>query len=265
MILLAFIIVGVFFGVYGDDERSAGLRSSVFLEQPERVTVYESDNATFRCSVVNSSFSIFWLVNGFSATFTVFRERGFSVKEDPDTHTISRLEVVGHASNNNTNISCAADQIHSDPELSWIVSEVALLIVQDRVTLQSAVEESMHLIVSTETELVVAKTTSSLQTKVIRTSTVPSKSGTPDNTPDLKLLPGQASTKHDQKNMVLFWYIGGVMGLIVLLSLTFLVILIVSRKLMRKGIPLVIVFTTTVLLSFLIILNKTFGSKCKLF
>ena len=54
------------------------------------------------------------------------------------------------------------------------------------------------------------------------------------------------------------------MGLIVLLSLTFLVILIVSRKLMRKGIPLLIVFTTTVLLSFFIILNKTFGSKCKL-
>ena len=61
----------------------------------------------------------------------------------------------------------------------------------DKRTLQSAVEESMHLIVSTETELVVAKTTSSLQTKVIRTSAVPSASGTPDNTPDLKLLPGQ--------------------------------------------------------------------------
>ena len=159
MILLAFIIVGVFFGVYGDDERSAGrektmdwkgkklmhhnlsgVRSSVFLEQPERVTVYESDNATFRCSVVNSSFSIFWLVNGFSATFTVFRERGFSVKEDPDTHTISRLEVVGHAYNNNTNISCAADQIHSDPELSWIVSEVALLIVQGKLMTHHAKE-----------------------------------------------------------------------------------------------------------------------------
>ena len=103
----------------------------MFLEQPESTTVYESDTATFRCSVVNSSFSIFWLVNNSDAAFTVNIERGFSIVEDPDTHTMSRLEVAGHMFNNNTEIHCAAFQNHDDPLLTtWIESEVVLLIVK---------------------------------------------------------------------------------------------------------------------------------------
>ena len=109
---------------------TVGLASSVFQEQPERTTVYESYTATFRCSVVNSSFSIFWLVNNSDAAFTVNRERGFSIVEDSKTHTISRLEVAGLVFNNNTEIHCAAFQEHDDPLLTWIESDKALLVVE---------------------------------------------------------------------------------------------------------------------------------------
>ena len=104
--------------------------SGVFVDQPERTTVNQFETATFRCSVVNSSFSIFWLVNNSDAAFTVFRERGFSIKEDPNTHTKSQLKVAGIMNNNNTQVYCAALQEHRDPQLTWIESQTALLVVQ---------------------------------------------------------------------------------------------------------------------------------------
>ncbi|CAI8013401.1 hypothetical protein GBAR_LOCUS8502 [Geodia barretti] len=105
-------------------------RKGVFVDQPERTTVNQFETATFRCSVVNSSFSIFWLVNNSDAAFTVFRERGFSIKEDPNTHTKSQLKVAGIMNNNNTQVYCAALQEHRDPQLTWIESQTALLVVQ---------------------------------------------------------------------------------------------------------------------------------------
>ncbi|CAI8013398.1 hypothetical protein GBAR_LOCUS8502 [Geodia barretti] len=125
-LLLLFISVGGFTRTFGDGEKAAG----VFVDQPERTTVNQFETATFRCSVVNSSFSIFWLVNNSDAAFTVFRERGFSIKEDPNTHTKSQLKVAGIMNNNNTQVYCAALQEHRDPQLTWIESQTALLVVQ---------------------------------------------------------------------------------------------------------------------------------------
>ncbi|CAI8021817.1 hypothetical protein GBAR_LOCUS12872 [Geodia barretti] len=127
VLLLLLISVGGFTGTFGDGERTSGF----FVEQPERTTVNQFETATFRCSVVNSSFSIFWLVNNSDAAFTKFREKGFSIKEDPNTHTRSQLKVAGIMNNNNTQVHCAALQEHRDPQLTWIESQTALLVVQD--------------------------------------------------------------------------------------------------------------------------------------
>ena len=113
-----------------DSSTFVALRSEVFLEQPQNTTVTESYPATFNCSVVNSSFIILWRVNNSDATYTMFRERGVFVTNDPNDYTRSRLDIVGYTYNNNTRLFCGALQEHSNPQLAWIKSEVALLIIQ---------------------------------------------------------------------------------------------------------------------------------------
>jgi hypothetical protein len=99
----------------------------VFLEEPQNTTVQESETAIFRCSVVN--LSTVWLVNGSDAGYTVFQMRGVIIVPEPNDHTRSQLKVAGHVYNNNTQVRCVAVQEY--PELIWINSKTALLIVQE--------------------------------------------------------------------------------------------------------------------------------------
>lgn len=108
-----------------------GLHSEVFLEQPQNATVNEADNATFRCAVVNSTFSILWRVNNSDAGYTRFREKGVVIIPDTNDYTRSELKVAGRPYNNNTLVQCGALRNYIDPVLSnWIKSDKALLIVQ---------------------------------------------------------------------------------------------------------------------------------------
>ena len=112
--------------IMNDDVLALG--SELFLEQPQNVTVEESETAIFRCSVINSTFSLIWLVNGSDAGYTVFRERGVVIVPDYDDYTRSQLHVAGHLYNNNTKVHCAA--LTDEPPLTWTNSEIVLLIVQ---------------------------------------------------------------------------------------------------------------------------------------
>ena len=90
-------------------------------------TVNESETATFRCSVENSSFVVLWYVNGSSAAYTRYRERGVRIVVENEGNTRSRLEVEGRAVNNNTLVHCIALLI--SPPLSF-ESNTAWLVVR---------------------------------------------------------------------------------------------------------------------------------------
>ena len=123
-----------YYGVVTADSRHfyvLALRTEVFLEQPQDVTIRESETASFRCYVVNITFSIFWLVNNSDAGYTTFRERGVRVTSlDPMNDTRSLMEIDGNLFNNNTHVHCAAVRDNIDPELAWIESNIALLTVE---------------------------------------------------------------------------------------------------------------------------------------
>jgi hypothetical protein len=131
------VFVGIFATASGDEPAPADRRSTVFLEEPQSTAVGEAATAVFRCSVVNSSLHIFWLVDSRDAGYAEFEARDISIHPDPSDDTRSRLVVVGHLFNSGTPVQCAAWQEHRDPRLRWIPSAVALLTV-----LEEAVEES---------------------------------------------------------------------------------------------------------------------------
>ena len=108
--------------------------TGVFLDQPRDVTITESENATFKCAVVNSSFSIFWLVNDTDAEYEIFRRRGITVM--PVTDTISHLIVEGYKKYNNTLVHCAAIHYHNYTVIAWISSQKALLKILGKCTSQ---------------------------------------------------------------------------------------------------------------------------------
>ena len=101
--------------------------AGVFVEEPQNATVVESSSATFRCSVSNSSFSIFWHVNNSDAKYTIFQERGVTIV--PINDTSSQLIIVGYKKNNNTLVNCAALKYQNYRLVDWIPSESALLVV----------------------------------------------------------------------------------------------------------------------------------------
>lgn len=103
----------------------------MFLEQPQNTTVNEAENATFRCAVVNSTFSILWRVNNSDAGYTRFRDKGIFIITDPNNYTRSQLKVAGCPCNNNTLVHCGALRNYIDPVLpNWIISDMAWLTVQ---------------------------------------------------------------------------------------------------------------------------------------
>lgn len=105
------------------------LADNVFLEQPQNVSIVELHDATFRCSVCNSSFTIFWLVNDYEADFTVFQERGVVIL--PINSTASQLHIAGTSINNHSRIQCVALFInnHTHRIVDIAESDVALLVV----------------------------------------------------------------------------------------------------------------------------------------
>jgi hypothetical protein len=102
----------------------------VFLDQPGNVTVFESGSATFICSVVNSSFSIFWLVNDTDARYTIFQEGGITII--PINDTTSHLVIAAYNKHNNTIVHCAALKYDAYRIVAWIPSQKALLVVVDQ-------------------------------------------------------------------------------------------------------------------------------------
>ena len=98
----------------------------MFLEQPQSATVNETETATFRCALVNSSFSVFWWVNGSDAGYSRFRDRGIAIIIENEDNTRSRLEVAGHTYNNNTRVECLALRLPEAP----FISDVALLVIK---------------------------------------------------------------------------------------------------------------------------------------
>lgn len=92
----------------------------------------ESSNATFRCSVANSTFTILWLVNGSGSDFAIYQDRGLTVHSVNDT--ASELVIVGYSKNNNTRVQCVA--LKFEENFHFITasfhSEIALLILLGR-------------------------------------------------------------------------------------------------------------------------------------
>ena len=93
------------------------------------MTVEESGNATFSCSLSNSSFDILWLFNGYDAGFTPYKERGVTILSINSTS--SQLNIVGHDINNNSQVQCVALYIDkcSFELLDYEESEVVFLVV----------------------------------------------------------------------------------------------------------------------------------------
>lgn len=100
---------------------------AIFLEQPKTTAVEESDNATFRCALSNSSFRIHWEVNGSNAGFTVFRERGVTMNHNNSSS--SELQIIGRKRNNNTRVQCIALLLQNNRVITYVSSNVALLMV----------------------------------------------------------------------------------------------------------------------------------------
>ena len=103
----------------------------MFLEQPKNATVQEFETAIFRCSIINTSFEIYWRLNDSDAGHFMFDDIGYRVVfPNKNDYTVSRLEIAGQLRNNNTIVHCAA--VGEEPVLSWTDSERALLIVQGK-------------------------------------------------------------------------------------------------------------------------------------
>ena len=110
-------------------EGNLDLGPEVFLEQPKNATVQELETAVFRCSIINTSFEIYWRLNDSDAGHSKFDDIGYRVVfPNRYDHTVSRMEIAGRLRNNNTIVHCAA--VGEEPVLSWTDSERARLIVQ---------------------------------------------------------------------------------------------------------------------------------------
>ena len=68
------------------------------------MTVSGSEEAIFHCAISNTSYNIYWQVNGSDADFDIYHQRGVSIMQI--NATISRLHIVGYSSNNHTTVQC---------------------------------------------------------------------------------------------------------------------------------------------------------------
>ena len=100
----------------------------MFLEEPKNTTVIESSNATFKCSISNTSFTLAWVFNGSDAGHTVYQERGVSTVYI--NNTVSMLHVMGHKMYNNTLVHCVAVSFY--PRLVSFSSKCASLTVMGK-------------------------------------------------------------------------------------------------------------------------------------
>ena len=103
----------------------------IFLEEPQNATIEVSGNATFLCSVSNSSFELLWLVDGYDADFGIYHERGFTVIVI--NATAIKLHVEGDKRNNHSVIQCVAILYQDYEILDHAESKMAVLIVLDTV------------------------------------------------------------------------------------------------------------------------------------
>lgn len=103
--------------------------ADIFLEEPQNVTVKESGNATFQCSLSNSSFQLLWLVDGYYAAYRMYYERGIVIQ--PFNSTTSQLRIAGHRINNNVRVQCAAllTDKHTHRVLDYIESRIVFLTI----------------------------------------------------------------------------------------------------------------------------------------
>ena len=101
--------------------------TDIFLEEPQNATIEVSGNATFLCSVSNSSFELLWLVDGYDADFGIYHERGFTVMVI--NATAIKLHVEGDKRNNHSVIQCVAILYQDYEILDHAESKMAVLIV----------------------------------------------------------------------------------------------------------------------------------------
>lgn len=99
------------------------------MEEPQNTTVTENVTASFRCSITNSSFRIFWRVNHSDAALTQYYEIGIRII--PINATTSGLNIPGKKSNNNTIVQCIAFLYHDYAIIGYTASQTVFLNVHD--------------------------------------------------------------------------------------------------------------------------------------
>lgn len=101
----------------------------MFLEQPENKTVPEGTKTTFGCTIVDTSFNIFWYVDGTDISFIRILQRGIDVIVI--NQTSSQLAVNATRTNNNSNIQCIAFKFQP---YRRVESRMAFLVVDGKQT-----------------------------------------------------------------------------------------------------------------------------------
>ena len=101
----------------------------LFLEQPVNKIIMESETATFRCQLSNSSYTIHWIVNNSAANFRTFQENGVSVLSINVTTVY--LQIIGYRSNNNTVVQCAGRLFENHRIIDYVSSGRALLVIHE--------------------------------------------------------------------------------------------------------------------------------------
>jgi hypothetical protein len=199
-----------------------GAGTEVFLEEPQNTTVQESETAIFRCSVVN--LSTVWLVNGSDAGYTVFQMRGVIIVPEPNDHTRSQLKVAGHVYNNNTQVRCVAVQEY--PELIWINSKTALLIVQEA-PVERFTHTGLHSSLPTQAKELSKASGHSPPYKTVSTWKLHASSMKPTHP--------QTTIDTEQRILKLFWTIFPVIFSLLIVVIFTLVILLISMKRRKVG------------------------------
>jgi hypothetical protein len=158
-------------------EGNLDLGPEVFLEQPKNATVQELETAVFRCSIINTSFEIYWRLNDSDAGHSKFDDIGYRVVfPNRYDHTVSRMEIAGRLRNNNTIVHCAA--VGEEPVLSWTDSERARLIVQEATSHSTFQHELAH---TSQHSLLPTQTVELIEASVPSQSVTSSQNPTPND------------------------------------------------------------------------------------
>ena len=87
----------------------------------------ESEEAIFRCSLSNASFSVYWLVNDSDADLAVFHQSGVFIMSV--NATSSHLHILGRSRNNHTCVQCVGVLYHNFNLVAFQRSDKALLTI----------------------------------------------------------------------------------------------------------------------------------------